>query len=426
MSSTEPSSNLAHAGASTAIQAEDARLPALVFWSWLLSRLLFFGPLMLATQRQPPGALASRLGQWDAAHYLQIVQQGYAGDNFAFFPVFPYLIRLTSSLLHLPPLAVALVFSNGAFLLALVLLHRLSRHCQGSAIARTVVLLSCFNPMSIFCAIPYTESFYLLFTCQALLALLRPRLNAPRIAIFGALSAATRPTGLVIAPAILVAYGRRHRLAAGLVVALLALAGVGIVALIDLQRSGDPLAFVHAQQAWHVQPGLNLSGLPSWRKLLSQVFLGLANTKAGALVDRSHPLLMTATLLLGLGAFRLRQRRPGTSFVLSLVTLLAYWLLAGMPGLNLLVVLGAVLLAIWGYRRLPLELWVFGAASLLLYLLKQNTISLERHIFATAPLLMLYGAWFDAHPGWRRFLLGFGSLLLLLYALRFANGLWIG
>ena len=93
---------------------------------------------------------------------------------------------------------------------------------------------------------------------------------------------------------------------------------------------------------------------------------------------------------------------------------------------SLLVVVGALLLAAWGYRRLPLELWVFGAASLLLYLLKQNTISLERHIFSTAPLLMLYGAWFEHHPGWRRFLLGFGSLLLVLYALRFAQGLWIG
>ncbi len=426
MSSTEPASNPSQARAWAAIQPGAARLPPLVFWSWLLSRLLFFGPLLLAVQRQPPGALVSRLGQWDGAQYLQIVQQGYAGDNFAFFPVFPYLIRLTSSLLQLPPLAVALVFSNGAFLLALVLLHRLSRQCQGSAIAKSVILLSCFNPMSIFCAIPYTESFYLLFTCQALLALLRPHLSAPRIAIVSALSAATRPTGLVIAPAILVAYGRRHRIAAGLLVALLALGGLGIVALIDLQHSGDPLAFVHAQQAWGVHPGLNLSGLPSWRKLLSQVFLGLTNTRAGALVDRSHPIGMTVTLLLGLGAFGLRQRRPRTSFVLSLVVLLAYWLLAGMPGLNLLVVVGAVLLTAWGYRRLPLELWVFGAASLLLYLLKQNTISLERHIFATVPLLMLYGAWFDGHPGWRRFLLGFGSLLLLLYALRFANGLWIG
>jgi MYXO-CTERM domain-containing protein len=354
------------------------------------------------------------------------VEQGYAGDNFAFFPVFPYWIRLTSGLLHLPPLPVALVFSNGAFLIALGLLHRLSRQCQGKAIARSVVLLSCFNPMSIFCAIPYTESFYLLFTCQALLALLRQPLPASRIALFGALSAATRPTGLVIVPAILVAYGRRRRLAIGLGVALLSLAGLGAVALIDLQRSGDPLAFIHAQQAWHVQPGLNLSGLPSWRKLLSQVFLGLANTKAGALVDPLQPLLIMATLLLGLGAFGLRRRRPKTSFGLSLVAFLAYWLLAGMPGLNLLVVVGAVLLSVWGYRRLPLELWSFAAASLLLYLLKQNTISLERHVFATAPLLMLYGAWFQEHPGWRRFLLGFGSLLLLLYTLRFAHGLWVG
>ncbi len=423
MSSPEPANGLARArsGAPPA-----ALLPPLVLWSWLLSRLLFFGPLLIAVRSQGTGALASRLSQWDAAHYLQIVEQGYAGDNFAFFPVFPYLIRLTSSLLHLPPLAVALVLSNGAFLLALGLLHRLSRQCQGSAIARSVVLLSCFNPMAIFYAIPYTESFYLLFTCQALLALLRQPLQASRIALFGALSAATRPTGLVIVPAILVAYGRRRRLATGLGVALLALAGLGAVALIDLQRSGDPLAFIHAQQAWHVQPGLNLSGLPSWRKLLSQVFLGLANTKAGALVDPLQPLLITATLLLGLGAFGLRRRRPKTSFVLSLVAFLAYWLLAGMPGLNLLVVVGAVLLTVWGYRRLPLELWSFAAASLLLYLLKQNTISLERHLFATAPLLLLYGAWFQEHPGWRRFLLGFGSLLLLLYALRFAHGLWIG
>ena len=423
MPSTEPASGPAHASARIQLASV---LPPVVFWSWLLSRLLFFGPLLIAVQRQPPGALASRLSQWDAAHYLQIVAQGYAGDNFAFFPVFPYVVKLTAGLLHLPPLAMALVLSNGAFLVALVLLMRLSRSCQGEATARTVVLLCCFNPMSIFFAIPYTESFYLLFTCQALIELLRPHLHAPRIALFGALSAATRPTGLVIAPAILVAFGRRRRLSAGLVVALLALGGLAAVAGINLHLSGDPLAFIHAQQAWNVRPGFNLSGLPSWSKLLSQVVLGLTNTKAAALVDLVHPILISATLLLGVAAFGLRQRQPRTSFVLSLVAFLAYWLLAGMPGLNLVVVVGALLLAAWGYRRLPLELWVFGAASLLLYLLKQNTISLERHIFSTAPLLMLYGAWFEHHPGWRRFLLGFGSLLLVLYALRFAQGLWIG
>jgi hypothetical protein len=38
---------------------------------------------------------------------------------------------------------------------------------------------------------------------------------------------------------------------------------------------------------------------------------------------------------------------------------------------------------------LPLELWLCGAASMAAHLLKQHTISLERHGWATAPLLML-------------------------------------
>lgn len=123
----------------------------------------------------------------------------------------------------------------------------------------------------------------------------------------------------------------------------------------------------------------------------------------------------------------LRRCHPGTSFVLSLVAFLAFWLVAGMPGLNLLlVVVGALLLCGWGMGRLPLEVWAFGAASLVACLLKQHTMSLERHIFATVPLLMLLGAWFGEHPRWLRFLVGFGALLLVTRALRFAAGLWIG
>jgi hypothetical protein len=75
---------------------------------------------------------------------------------------------------------------------------------------------------------------------------------------------------------------------------------------------------------------------------------------------------------------------------------------------------------------LPLELWLFGAASMAAHLLKQHTISLERHGWATAPLLMLYGARFSERPRWVGFLRGFGSLLLVLFTLRLARGPWIG
>lgn len=401
-------------------------MPAVVGWSWLISRLLFFLPLAIAVQLRAPGELAERLRQWDAAHYLQIVTEGYAGDNFAFFPLFPAATKAVAGVLHLAPLAVALALVNGAFLMALVVIARLSRRCLGEDAARAVVLLTCFNPMSIFFAIPYTEAFYLLLTGLTLLCLVRPPLRVPGVAVLGALTSATRPTGVVILPSILIAFLRRRRPAAGLVASLGALAGLGGVALLNWRLSGDPLAFLHAQQAWEVRPGFNLSGLPFWLERLSKVFLGPVNTQASALIDGAYPAQFSAVLGVAALAAGLRRRQPAISFALSLVAFLSYWLVAGMSGLNLLAVVGALLLCGWGLGRLPLEVWAFGAASLASYLLKQHTMSLERHIFATVPLLMLQGAWFHEHPRWLRFLVGFGALLLVIYALRFAAGQWIG
>jgi len=401
-------------------------VPAVVGWSWLISRLLFFLPLAISVQLRAPGELEERLRQWDAAHYLQIVNEGYSGDNFAFFPLFPAVTKAVAGLLHLAPLPVALVLCNGAFLVALVVIERLSRRCLGEGAAQAVVLLTCFNPMSIFFAIPYTEAFYLLVTAQTLLLLVRPPLLMPGVAVLGALSSATRPTGVVILPSILIAFARGRRPAAGLVACLGALGGLGAVALLNWRLSGDPLAFLHAQQAWEVRPGFNLSGLPFWLERLSKVFLGPVNTKASALIDGSYPAQFSAVLGVAALAFGLRRRHRGTSFALSLVAFLAYWLVAGMSGLSLLVVVGALLLCGWGLRRLPLEVWAFAATSLMAYLLKQHTMSLERHVFATVPLLMLHGSWFHGHPRWLRFLVGFGALLLVIYALRFANGEWIG
>jgi len=83
-------------------------------------------------------------------------------------------------------------------------------------------------------------------------------------------------------------------------------------------------------------------------------------------------------------------------------------------------------LGVWGSRRLPLELWLFSAASLAAKLLKQHTIGLERHGSATALPLMLYGARFRQRPRWVGVLRGLGSLLLALLTQRIASGSWIG
>jgi hypothetical protein len=407
-----------------------------VFWSWLGSRLLFFLTLALSLRPRTAAELVERLGQWDGAHYLKIAAQGYAGDEFAFFPLFPYTTKAVAALVHVPPLLAALLLVNAAFLAGLLVLHQLTERCLGTAIARNVVLLTCLNPMAIFFAIPYTESFYLLFTGLTFAALLR-RATAPwglgrgglgglAVGLLGGLAAATRPTGVVLVASIGVGFWRQRRWRAGLVAVLLTLGGLAVVMAIGLQRQGDALAFLHAQQAWEVTPGFNLAGLPFWRRQLSQALLGPLNTKAGALVDLAHPAWMAA-ILLGAGlAWGPGRRWPTASFALSVLAFVGYWLLGGMPALCLLFSVGCLPLLVWGYGRLPLELWLFGVTSVMAYLLKQNTISLERHVFATVPLLMLYGAWFSAHPRWLGFLLGFGSLLSVIYSVRFAQGHWIG
>ena len=407
-----------------------------VFWSWLGSRLLFFLTLALALRPRTAAELIERLGQWDGAHYLRIAAQGYGGDEFAFFPLFPYTIKAVAALVPIPPVLVALLLVNVALLGALLVLYRLSERCLGAAIARNVVLLTCLNPMAIFFAIPYTESFYLLFTALTLAALVRRPtgpggllgggLGGLAAGLWGGLAAATRPTGVVLVASIGVGFWRQRRWRAGLVAILLTLGGLAVVMAIGLQGQGDALAFLHAQKAWEVTPGFNLAGLPFWRRQLSQALLGPLNTEAGALVDLAHPAGMAAILLVAGLAWGPGRRWPTASFALSVLAFVGYWLLGGMPALCLLFSLGCLPLLAWGYGRLPLELWLFGVTSVMAYLLKQNTISLERHVFATVPLLMLYGAWFSAHPRWLGFVLGFGSLLSVIYSVRFAQGHWIG
>ena len=407
-----------------------------VFWSWLGSRLLFFLTLALALRPRTAAELMERLGQWDGAHYLRIAAQGYGGDEFAFFPLFPYTIKAVAALVPIPPVLVALLLVNVALLGTLLVLYRLSERCLGAAIARNVVLLTCLNPMAIFFAIPYTESFYLLFTALTLAALVRRPtgpggllgggLGGLAAGLWGGLAAATRPTGVVLVASIGVGFWRQRRWRAGLAAVLLTLGGLAVVMAIGLQGQGDALAFLHAQKAWEVTPGFNLAGLPFWRRQLSQALLGPLNTEAGALVDLAHPAGMAAILLVAGLAWGPGRRWPTASFALSVLAFVGYWLLGGMPALCLLFSLGCLPLLAWGYGRLPLELWLFGVTSVMAYLLKQNTISLERHVFATVPLLMLYGAWFSAHPRWLGFVLGFGSLLSVIYSVRFAQGQWIG
>ena len=383
-----------------------------LFSSWAISRLLLLAPLLL----QP---LPQALNRWDVVHYLALAQHGAQGNLQAFFPLWPALIAWLFS-------ATATISSNGflwagfglanfAFLIALGLMHQQALRLWGDRAARWTVLLACFNPLSLFAAIPYTEALYLLLTAAALSQTVAPLLQG----VAAGLAAATRPTGVLLLPGFLL----QRRWAAAALTGL----GLGAVLLLGLRSSGDPFAFLHAQQSgWGHQPGLNLSGLPRWQRLFSQILLGGQNTEAGELVDFVFPVLMLSCALLAIAAWRLNQNRPNSALILGGISLMGAWLLAGSPFLNGAMAIASAALLLWGWAHLPLEHRCFALASIAAYLLKQNTISFERHLYATVPLLLLLGLWASLHPRWAKLLLGFGSLLCLVFGLRFASGGWVG
>lgn len=380
--------------------------------SWGLSRLLLLAPLLA----QP---LPQALNRWDVVHYLALAQHGAQGNLQAFFPLWPALVASllspTATISSNTFLWAGFGLANFAFLIALGLLHHQAKGLWGDAAARWTVLLACFNPLSLFASIPYTEALYLLLTAAALAQNLPPLLQG----IAGSLAAATRPTGVLLLPGFLL----QKRWFAALLTGL----GLGMVLLLGIKNSGDPFAFLHAQQAgWGHQPGLNLSGLPRWQRLFSQILLGPQNSNSGQLQNLLFPFLMLVFAGLAFTAWRLDNNRPRIALMLGGSSLMGAWLLAGSPFLNGAMVLGSLGLLLWGWGRIPIEQRCFALASLGAYFLKQNTISIERHLYATVPLLLLIGLWASLNPRWGRLLLGFGALLCLAFGFRFASGGWVG
>ena len=110
---------------------------------------------------QPP-TQATRLSTWDAQHYLFLATEGYhAGQrSITFFPLFPWLIRLTAALPGIGPLAAALLVANALSIAAILLLHRFLEQRHPGAGADSVLLLLAF-PGALFFHFPYTESLFL-------------------------------------------------------------------------------------------------------------------------------------------------------------------------------------------------------------------------------------------------------------------------
>lgn len=200
--------------------------------------------------------LVAPAARWDSVWYLDIANDGYGdgGDRAAFFPLYPFLVKVLGWLCG-SPLIAAIALSLVAFLGGMAVLHRLATIELGPEAARWSVYALALFPGSLWFSAAYSESLFLMVSVGAVLA---ARVERWWLAgLLGALGAATRSAGLLLVVPLALLWWDAHR-AAPARVRWPSLAWVGVVPLglaayvAYLAATGAPAdAPFSSQDTWH-------------------------------------------------------------------------------------------------------------------------------------------------------------------------------
>jgi hypothetical protein len=202
--------------------------------------------------------LSPKLKTGDARWYLELATSGYDFSdvsvkkmrNWVFFPLLPSLIALLSSVFGSVLLA-GLILSNFCFFVFLILLNEYCKEIRLSDEQTNLVLwLISFFPVSYFFSLPLTESLFATLLCSSFLLLKRRRIYTSSFLL--ALCILTRPTGLLVAPAFLLAFWINLNPKLDKYFIYFLPSGLSVLAITSYfyLHTGDPLAFVHNQVFW--------------------------------------------------------------------------------------------------------------------------------------------------------------------------------
>ncbi len=201
---------------------------------------------------------------WDAGWYGGIALNGYAFDgdystqqNIAFFPLTPMITGLVRQLAGTANIWSVQLFCAAAMTLASsLLLHRVALHLFGEPLAKMSIGLYLANPFAIYLFNGYSESVLILSIATFFYFLLvKPRMHWVTLSIIAASLA--RPYGIFLVVVFVLylltewRWGKERKWEPVLLIHVpLSFAGyIGWCLYCD-QRFGDPMASLHATQAW--------------------------------------------------------------------------------------------------------------------------------------------------------------------------------
>lgn len=194
------------------------------------------------------------MAQWDGGHYWNIATSGYSSlEDFAFFPLFPTLIRTLSPLFLANTLLTGLLISNIAFFLFLYFFHKLVSAKYGKKIAFDATVTFIFFPTTFFTVSYYSESLFLLLITLAFMYWQRKKFILTAFVV--SLASLTRSAGIFLAIAFLASYISRlkfklSKVNVNLFWLIASLSGFLLYSLYLKLNFDDPFIYISAQSLW--------------------------------------------------------------------------------------------------------------------------------------------------------------------------------
>jgi Mannosyltransferase (PIG-V) len=225
-------------------------------WVMAIKTLLFVigvksYPMLWDKYAPTPNRWFEPWDQWDFGYYQKIAEFGYEArdGSLAFYPLFPYLLRLVAYISG-SYLAAALIVSGIASVAAAVLLRRLVQLDYDSAVALRSVWFFLIFPTAYFLHVGYSES---LFLALALASVLAARADRWGLAgLLGAFCWLTRAAGAVLVPTLTVEaaqkYSTNRRWNPRWLWIALVPAGFAVYLLLNWRVTGDALAFLQTRK----------------------------------------------------------------------------------------------------------------------------------------------------------------------------------
>lgn len=327
------------------------------------------------------------LTSWDGIWYLRITRFGYPSfvppsityeepqARVAFFPAYPYCVRWLDRVLPGGDTLAALTLNLVLGAAFIVLVGLLTRAWFGVQHARTAMVLCAIFPGSFVLSFAYSEALLLTAAAAALLALHHERWFVA--GLLAAIATATRPNGVAIVLACLVAAAiaiRERRAYRSLVAPALAPLGfIGYQAWIDAHADESRVWFRVQGEAWKEGASFGLTAIRRTLETFTQPLTSPTD-------------MITAASFVG--------------------TLLLVWVA-------------------WKRHRLPLPAAAYSGVVVILMLLPATVTARPRFLFTAFPLFVAAAVWLNSprRREWWPYVVGFSMAgLVTLTALYGAYG----